>query len=143
MTSRIQDLKDFTGASVASFLATVADGVLYALLIWLFGGDTPTEVGIAAALGALLGGAIHYSLSRFWVFERFEAPIIRSAMTYFAMSWLAAAAHGLLTGWFSTMIGESWGWFASKAVVWIFWTYPMSRYVVFGGLGADDGSEGT
>lgn len=137
MTSPLQHLKDFAGASAASFLATVADGLLYALLIWLIGGDTPTEVGVAAAVGALLGGVIHYSLSRFWVFDRFEAPVIRSAITYFAMSWLAAAIHGVLTGWLSTLIGESWAWFGSKAVVWIFWTYPMSRYVVFGGLGAD------
>jgi hypothetical protein len=141
MNSRLQHLQDFAGASLASFLATVADGLLYALLIWLIGGDTPTDVGIAAALGALLGGVIHYSLSRFWVFERFDAPLARSAVTYFAMSWLAAAIHGVLTGWLSTLVGESWAWFGSKAVVWVFWTYPMSRYVVFGGLGADqDGS---
>mgnify|MGYP006304224973 CR=1 FL=1 len=137
MSSWLQHVRDFAGASLASFLATVADGLLYALLIWLFGAETPQQVGVAAAAGALLGGVIHYSLSRFWVFERFGAPVLRSAVTYFAMSWLAAAIHGVLTGWLSTRLGESWAWFGSKGVVWVLWTYPMSRYVVFGGLGAD------
>lgn len=141
MSSLRQHVEDFAGASLASFLATAADGALYALLLFVFElvSDEPstTLVGVAAAIGAVLGGVIHYSLSRFWVFDRFDAPIRRSAVAYLAMSGLAAVIHGVLTAWLSVHAGEALAWFGSKAVVWLAWTYPLSRFVVFGGLGAD------
>lgn len=135
-------VKDVVGSSVASFLATAVDGLLFAALtMWVFDGSG-RSVGGAAAIGAVAGGGVHYSLSRFWVFRRFGASLLRSAVIYFAMSWAAAAAHGLLTGWMSGRFGAGIAWFISKGLVWALWTYPMSRYVVFGGVGASEGDEG-
>jgi putative flippase GtrA len=136
MKSIKRQVLDLSGASIASFTATGVDGIIYASLVWTLVAWGNISVGMAAAGGALVGGVVHYSLSRFWVFERFKAPLKQSALVYFAMSWLAAAAHGALTGSLANSLGMSLGWVASKGVVWMFWIYPLSRYVVFGGLGA-------
>src|SRR5699024_7601638 len=98
------------------------------------------SVGVAAAVAAVFGGGLHFILNRFWVFGRFDASLKHSALTYFGVSWLGAVAHGVLTGILvhalGPPLGTSLGWLASKGLIWLFWTYPLSRYVVFGGLGA-------
>ncbi|QDG50907.1 hypothetical protein FIV42_09225 [Persicimonas caeni] len=141
MKSWKRHLLDLSGASVASATATAVDGIIYAVLLWTFVEWGDISVGMAAGLGAFVGGLIHYSMSRFWVFERFQAPLKQSAVAYFAMSWLAAAFHGTLTQSFVEYLGPSVGWFASKGLVWVFWIYPLSRYVVFGGLGANSAKQ--
>lgn len=124
-------LLDFSGSSVASIVATVADAALYALLVHTLVNWDVTSLGVAAAVGAMLGGVIHYTMCRFWVFRRFEAPLLRSAVTYFAMSWMAAIGHGFLTDWLAGLFGAAIAWTISKGAFWVIWTYPMSRYVVF------------
>jgi hypothetical protein len=132
-----QHLADFTGASAASFVATLFDGLVFWLLVasGLFNfGVGQFWVGVAAFAAALIGGAIHYGLSRFWVFRRFAAPLVGSAVLYIGMSWSAAVLHGALTGWWSGFLGAGWAWFASKALLWLSWTYPLSRWLIFGGV---------
>ncbi len=124
-------LRDASGTLVASAVATGSDAVVYAALVLSLVEVDALSVGLAASIGALVGGLIHYSLCRFWVFRRFEAPITSSFVLYLTMSWLAAAGHGLLTHWLSGFAGVALGWLISKCVLWIFWTYPLSRYVVF------------
>lgn len=124
-------LFDFSGTSIASVLATLCDAVIYAALLLTFVSAEAFTLGMAAAIGALAGGLIHYSLCRFWVFRRFEAPILESLALYFAMSWMAAAGHGLLTEWFAGFLGALGGWLLSKTILWVLWTYPLSRFVVF------------
>lgn len=122
---------DFSGTSVASAVATMADAAIYALLVVTLVNIEMLPLGVAAALGALVGGAIHYSLCRFWVFRRFDAPIASSLVMYFAMSWLAAAGHGLLTQSLASFSGAGLAWVFSKTLFWLLWTYPLSRFVVF------------
>lgn len=134
-------LRDFWGASIASFLATATDGLIYLVLLWTLVAGDLFGIGVAAGLGALVGGFVHYGLSRWWVFRRFRAPLVQSAATYFAMSWLAALIHGLLTQWLAAGLDPKVAWFVSKGIVWIGWTYPMSRWVVFGGIGRGKGAQ--
>jgi hypothetical protein len=140
MTFWKRHLADLGGASAASAAATIIDGIIYTILLWTAVSDASISVGFAAAIAAVFGGVVHFAANRFWVFGRFDAPLKQSALTYFAVSWLGAAAHGVITGILvRTMgppIGASMGWLASKGLIWLFWTYPLSRYVVFGGLGA-------
>lgn len=138
MKSLKRHLMDLSGSSVASAAATAVDGLIYVALVATLVESYSMTIGVAAATGAFVGGIVHYTLSRFWVFERFSASLMQSAVTYFTMSWLAAAAHGALTSYLVEALGPSIGWFASKGIVWFCWTYPLSRYVVFGGLGAAD-----
>ena len=134
-------LLDFSGAAGASFAATATDGVVYVALLSTLVERDVLGIGVAAGCGALVGGAIHYVLNRFWVFRRFHAPVAQSALTYFPMSWLAALFHGLATEAFTLWFDPKLAWFCSKGVIWIAWTYPMSRYVVFGGFGSRSADE--
>lgn len=140
MKLRKRHLLDLGGASLASLAATLVDALVYTVLLWTVVRNTGVSVGMAAAGAALFGGAVHFVLSRFWVFGRFDAPLKQSALTYFIVSWLAALVHGglisLLVGLMGTVAGASLGWLISKGLIWLLWTYPLSRYVVFGGLGA-------
>ena len=135
--------RDFSGFSAASFVATLLDGLLYLALLETLVDQGVLGVGVAAACGAVFGGLVHYALSRFWVFRRFRASLWRSAATYFAMSWLAAAIHGVATDALARLVDPRLAWFLSKALLWIFWTYPLSRWVVFGGIGARSGADPT
>lgn len=132
-------LRDFSGTSLASFLATACDAALYALLVLSAVRAEVIGVGIAAGVGAVVGGIIHYGLCRFWVFRRFGASIPSSVLLYMAMSWIAAVGHGALTHWLSGSAGVVIGWLISKAILWLLWTYPLSRYVVFYKTPSDPG----
>ena len=124
-------ISDISGMVVASALATGCDAIVYAILILFVVSVDVFSVGVAATVGAVVGGAIHYSLCRFWVFRRFEAPLPSSLALYLAMSWLAAAGHGMLTQWLAGYSDVVIGWAVSKCIFWILWTYPLSRFVVF------------
>jgi hypothetical protein len=124
-------LLDFSGSSIASALATGADAAIYVVLLYTVVRFDLISLGLAAGLAAVVGGLIHYGLCRFWVFRRFDAPLWKSAIIYFAMSWLAAAGHGFFTGWLAGFAGAAVAWAVSKGLIWVAWTYPLSRYVVF------------
>ena len=134
-----REVRDVAESSVASAVATGSDALVFAGLMTLL--VPPLTAGWSAALAALVGGVIHFGLSRWWVFRRFDAPVARSAFLYFGMSWAAAAAHGLLVGYLTASLAPGWAWILSKGVLWVGWTYPMSRLVVFNAAGDGSGSD--
>lgn len=134
MSALHSHIRDVSGATIASFVATVFDGFVYALLVHTLVAWHALSLGPAAGLAAVIGGVIHYLISRFWVFRRFQASLGWSVVSYFLMSGLAAVGHGLLTAWLASTLGAAFGWGLSKAVIWLLWTYPASRFIVFGGL---------
>ena len=139
-TSAGQHVRDFGGAATASAVATALDGLLFALLIAvgpLFG---TYSVGISATLGAALGAVINYSLCRFVVFKRFNAPIAQSASLYIFMSVVAGIAQGVGTEMLARIAPAGIAWFASKAVIYVLFTYPFARFVVFRSRGDSDDS---
>ncbi len=123
-------LADFSGVAAASILATALDGLVFAgLMSWAPSAGYP---GVSAAVAAFFGGIFHYTSCQFLVFRRFEAAMTHSAPRYVAMSGSAAVIHGAIVG-----IGASFGpltavWLVSKILVYALWTYPLSRYFVFG-----------
>jgi hypothetical protein len=131
-----REVRDVAESSVASALATGSDALVFAGLMTFL--VPPLTAGWSAGLAALVGGVIHFGLSRWWVFRRFDAPVPRAAVLYFAMSWAAAAGHGLLVGSLTAWLAPGWAWILSKGVLWVGWTYPMSRLVVFNGDGNDE-----
>lgn len=141
MPESSRHILDFSGASIASFLATVADGLLFAALMELASGQFLGGywTGVAAALAAILGGIIHFSLCRFWVFKRFDAPLRSSIPRYVLMSGSAALLHGVATQLFAGVLLAGFAWFTSKALIYVAFTYPVSRYLVFE-IPADDSS---
>jgi hypothetical protein len=141
MSSFRRHLLDVSGSSIASFVATAGDGLVYALLVQTLVAWQMLTLGWSAGLAAIVGGLMHYAMCRFWVFRRFDASFRWSAATYFLMSGLAAVGHGFLTEWLATFIGAGFGWGLSKGVIWVAWTYPASRYIVFGGMAGEEAKE--
>lgn len=117
---------------VASIIATAMDGVFFAFLMWLSLFDQSWATGLNATLAAVVGGIIHYSLCSFWVFERFEQSHLRAIPMYIFVSGMAALLHGLVTQGISMFAPASVAWGVSKVVLFLCWTYPLSRYAVFG-----------
>lgn len=138
MSAFRRHILDASGSTLASVVATAFDGLVYAALVHTLVAWQAMSIALSAGLAAVIGGVIHYSMSRFWVFRRFEAPLGWSIATYFAMSGLAAVGHGFVTAWLANYLGAGLGWGLSKGVIWAVWTYPASRFIVFGGLAGQE-----
>ena len=118
--------------ALASLVATGVDGLLYAGLMHWTANWGDYRIGLTAALAAFLGGITHFILCRTLVFQRYDKPLMNTLAAYMVMSGGAALVHGLLTYALSLHVAVSSAWLVSKLVVFLMWTYPMSRFVVFG-----------
>lgn len=127
-------LIDIITTALASLVATGVDGVLYAGLLHWTASWGAYRIGLTAALAAFVGGMTHFVLCRIWVFQRYNRPLVGALAAYMVMSGGAALVHGLLTHALSLHVAVSSAWVVSKLVVFLMWTYPMSRFVVFGQL---------
>ena len=129
-----QQIKDLGGAALASVAATVLDGLFFALLQWhgTFDGLPVHTTGVHAFVAAIAGGMAHYTICRFWVFERFENSTAKSLSLYAAMSLSAALLHSGFTASLAYLLPSQLAWVCSKVGLYLLWTYPLSRYVVFG-----------
>lgn len=88
-----QHAQDLSKTVLASVIATMCDGALYSALVMI----TPKSalhLGVIAGLGAALGGVIHFTLCRLWVYERFERNLWRSVLAYVPMSRFVVFGHG-------------------------------------------------
>ena len=117
---------DFSGVAVASIVATALDGLVFAALLAV--GWTH---GWAALVAAVFGGIVHYSACRLIVFRRFATPVAQSLPRYVAMSGSAALTHAGVVSMLGTLLAAGVAWGVSKALVYVAWTYPLSRYFVF------------
>ena len=129
-----QQIRDLGGAAAASVAATALDGICFALLQWqgTFDGLPVHTTGVHAFMAAIIGGIAHYAMCRFWVFERFENSTAKSLALYAAMSLSAALLHSGFTASLAYVLPSQVSWIFSKIGLYLLWTYPLSRYVVFG-----------
>ncbi len=119
---------DFAGVAGASFIATAADGLVF----WGLS-SVDLRPGIAAVLAAIVGGIIHYSLCRWGVFKRFNAGVLQSAGRYIVMSGIAALLQGGIVDFLVEDLGHATAWGLGKGLIYVAWTFPLSRWVVFKG----------
>ena len=128
MRKILPHLKDISGMSIASGLATLMDLFVFTTMVRL----VESHLALAAALAAFVGACIHFSLCKFWVFGRFNRSFKKSAWRYVFVSGSALIAHTAITTSLATLISAELAWAASKAVVFLCWIYPLSRFFVFG-----------
>lgn len=130
-----QTWQDLSKTTVASVIATALDGLVFFILTQLELLDALSyAVGVRAFLAALVGGVTHYTLCKYWVYGRF-ARAHRSALPrYVLMSVSAALLHGAITQGLSALGLSALAWGLSKVLIYLGWTFPLSRYVVFGRL---------
>jgi putative flippase GtrA len=124
-------LRDLSGTALASVVATALDGLVFSALILALEPPAGLATGACAAAGAACGGVTHFSLCRRWVFSRFDAPLSHAAPRYALMSLLAGLIHAAATSLIATLLPSSLAWGLSKLLVYLGWTYPISRYHVF------------
>ncbi len=128
---RAREVGTFLRASVSSGVATAADGVAYQAILLLGTGS----YGVAAFVGALLGGVTNFGLNRRWVFAATAKGLRLQAFEY-ALTCLAtyAALQTCLL-----LLVEGFGlsahlaWVPAKVVAWLVVSYPVQRFLVFSG----------
>ncbi|KAL0218420.1 hypothetical protein P9112_004073 [Eukaryota sp. TZLM1-RC] len=121
---------DLGGTLGFSIIATLADGILYAILL------TMTEqITFSAAVASILGGIIHYSCCRMFVYARYKESVnpMYSLVMYFLVSWIGAGLHSLFVTFLFRYLSSFTSWFISKIVIFLCYTFPLSKFVVFSG----------
>jgi putative flippase GtrA len=116
-------------AALSSGAATLADGLVYQLLLFV----VPTHYGFVAAAGAVAGAIVNFLINRHYTFERGSEralpQVLRYAVvslaTFFALRlFLAGSVEGL--GWSARV-----AWLPAKLLAWALVSYPAQRFWVF------------
>jgi putative flippase GtrA len=116
-------------AAFSSGAATVADGLVYQLVLFAL----PSHYGFVAAAGAVAGAIVNFSINRHYTFalasERVLPQALRYAVvslaTFFALRlFLAGSVEGL--GWSPRI-----AWLPAKLLAWALVSYPAQRLWVF------------
>jgi hypothetical protein len=130
-----QTWRDLSKTTVASVIATALDGLVFFILTRLELLDGLSyAVGARAFCAAPLGGVPHPTLCKYWVYGRFARDHRSALPRYVLMSASAALLHGAITQGLSALWFGAWAWGLSKVLIYLGWTFPLSRYVVFGRL---------
>ncbi len=117
--------------ALTSFVATATDGAVFALIIAALG-NAPPLVTLAALIGAICGGVMHFSLCRRYVFPDGGGPVALAIGRYAATSGITGGLHTLAVTLLAALsVAPGVAWFASKALVYVAWSYPAARYFVF------------
>jgi putative flippase GtrA len=134
MSTPQAEMRLFARATATGAIATVVDLAVYETILWL--GNNAGRLYVAAAiLGAVTGAATNFLLSRTWAFRRTERPIhtqaalyaLGSFLTYLGLQASLAVLVELLH------VDARLAVFPAKVVAYLGVSYPMSRFVVFGG----------
>ncbi|MGL5193425.1 MAG: GtrA family protein [Chroococcales cyanobacterium] len=131
MRPLIEHIRDISKMSVASWLATSLDFVVFTL----FNRGIELQISIAAALGSLAGALIHFTICRLWVFRHSKQHgLAQSLGRYIIVSGGALILHSIATTLLAKSVipQEELAWLISKNTVFLFWVYPGTKYIVFG-----------
>ena len=118
-------------AALSSGAATLADGLVYQLVLFAL----PQHYGVVAAAGAVAGAVVNFLINRHYTFtstaERAWPQALRYAVvslaTFFALRLLlAGSVEGL--GWSPRV-----AWLPAKLAAWALVSYPAQRLWVFSG----------
>ncbi len=118
-------------AAVTGGAGTLADGAAYQLVL----GAARGRYGVAAAVGAVLGGVTNFLLNRALVFPgRAHAPLKQAALYALGSALTLAALEVVLF----TLVGglglsERIAWVPGKVLAFALVSYPFQRFVVFAG----------
>jgi len=116
-------------ATLSSSAATLADGVVYQLLLFALS----EHYGFVAALGALAGALVNFTINRHFTFESGAERALPQALRYAVVSLATFLALRLLLA--STVEGLGWSpriaWLPAKLLAFALVSYPAQRLWVF------------
>ena len=115
-------------SAIASFIATAVDGIVFSALFQIF----HTSVSSMAFFGAFAGGITHFFLVKFWVFRIHHQRLSKEIILYSSVSFVCFVLQSFGVGWFHTIgISASISWLITKVLVFMMWSYPLQRLLVF------------
>lgn len=116
-------------ASLSSGVATAMDGIAYQMLLLFFTGS----YGVAAFVGALLGGVTNFGINRRWVFETTSKRLRSQAFEYALTCLVTYAALQTFLFIFVEVFqtGVHAAWVPAKILAWLLVSYPVQRFLVF------------
>jgi len=116
-------------ATLSSGAATIADGVAYQLLLFVL----PAHYGFVAAVGAVAGAAVNFTINRHYTFAQSAERALPQAIRYAAVSLATFFALRLLLA--GTIEGLGWpariAWLPAKLLAFALVSYPAQRLWVF------------
>lgn len=120
-------------AAFSSGAATLADGVVYQLLLFVL----PSHYGFVAAAGAVAGAIVNFSINRHYTFSLANERALPQALRYVVVSLATFFALRLLLA--LTVEGLGWSariaWLPAKLLAWALVSYPAQRFWVFSKAG--------
>jgi putative flippase GtrA len=116
-------------ATLSSLAATLTDGVVYQLLLFL----VPRHYGFTAAAGAVAGAAVNFSINRHYTFAHNGEALLPQAVRYAVVSLATFVALRLLLD--GAVLGLGWSprlaWLPAKLLAFGLVSYPAQRLWVF------------
>jgi putative flippase GtrA len=116
-------------AALSSAAATIADGVVYQLLLFAL----PAHYGFVAATGAIAGAFVNFMINRHYTFAHSVESAWPQAIRYAAVSLSTFMALRLLLA--ATVEGLGWSpriaWLPAKLLAFALVSYPAQRLWVF------------
>jgi putative flippase GtrA len=116
-------------ATLSSGAATIADGVVYQLLLFAL----PTHYGFVAAAGAVAGAVVNFMINRHYTFAKSAERALPQAIRYAAVSLATFLVLRLLLA--GTVEGLGWSpriaWLPAKLLAFALVSYPAQRLWVF------------
>jgi putative flippase GtrA len=121
-------------AALSSLAATVADGLVYQLMLFV----VPAHYGFVAAAGAVGGAVVNFSINRHYTFARGNQKAWPQALRYVVVSLATFLALRLLLA--GSVEGLGWSprvaWLPAKLLAFALVSYPAQRQWVFSGRGS-------
>lgn len=116
-------------ATLSSGAATLSDGLVYQLLLFV----VPTHYGVVAALGAVAGAVVNFSINRRYTFAESAGRAAPQALRYAVVSLATFVSLRLLL--LGSVEGLGWSprvaWLPAKLLAFALVSYPAQRLWVF------------
>jgi putative flippase GtrA len=117
-------------AILSSGAATVSDGAVYQLLLFVL----PAHYGLVAAAGAVAGAIVNFLINRHYTFAQSAERLLPQAVRYAVVSLTTFFALRLLL--LASVEGLGWSprvaWLPAKLLAFLLVSYPAQRFWVFG-----------
>ena len=129
--ARSNELLVVLKATLSSGAATIADGFVYQLLLFV----VPAHYGFVAAAGAVAGAVVNFMINRHFTFAKSAERAWPQALRYAVVSLCTFLALRLLLA--VTVEGLGWSpriaWLPAKFLAFVLVSYPAQRLWVFAG----------
>jgi putative flippase GtrA len=127
--ARASELFVVLKATLSSGAATIADGVVYQLLLFVL----PGHYAVVAGVGAVAGAVVNFMINRHYTFARSAESMLPQAARYAAVSLATFVALRLLLA--GAVEGLGWSprvaWLPAKLLAFALVSYPAQRLWVF------------